>query len=50
MKKLIPIAAVAFVLFYTVNQPEDAAGVVHSAVALIITIAGGLTNFLTVAT
>nr|MDT0665628.1 hypothetical protein [Micromonospora sp. DSM 115978] len=50
MKKLVPIAAVAFVLFYTVSAPDDAAGVVHSTVALLGTVAGGLANFVTVAT
>lgn len=50
MKKYIPFAIVAFLIFYTVTAPDDAAGVVHSLIALLATIAGGLANFVTVAT
>ncbi|WP_322761366.1 hypothetical protein [Frankia sp. Cr2] len=47
MKKLAPMCAIAFVIFYVANTPADAAGLVQSAVSLLGSIADGISHFVT---
>lgn len=47
MKKIGPIGALAFIVFYAVTAPAEAAGTVHTAVGWLGDIGHGLTRFVT---
>ncbi|WP_239311257.1 MULTISPECIES: hypothetical protein [unclassified Frankia] len=47
MKKLAPVCAIAFVIFYVANTPTDAASLVQSTVCLLGNIADGISHFVT---
>lgn len=47
MKKLVNYAAIAFVLFFLITAPTAAAGIVHSAISGLGSLAHGLSNFVT---
>ena len=46
MKKVLSFGVVAFLVFYVVTRPADAAGVMHQIGAWLKMIAVGLGNFL----
>ncbi|WP_165486355.1 hypothetical protein [Frankia sp. Cppng1_Ct_nod] len=45
MKKLAPVCALAFVIFYVANTPADAASLVHATVGLLGNVAHGFSYF-----
>ena len=47
MKKWVNYAAIAFVLFFLITAPQAAAGLVHSAIHGLGSVAHGLSNFVT---
>lgn len=47
MKNIATLGALAFVVFYAVTAPADAAGTLHTAVGWLGDIGHGLSNFVT---
>ncbi|WP_299952226.1 hypothetical protein [uncultured Modestobacter sp.] len=45
LKKVLTWLAIAFVVFYVIQRPEDAAGIVRSAGGALSDAAGSLSSF-----